>query len=47
MARKNQNSDKNITVDVAKVNDVLAEQKDFLVPMVQEAMQTVLEMEME
>jgi transposase-like protein len=47
MIRKNQNSDKNITVDVAKVNDVLAEQKDFLVPMVQEAMQTVLEMEME
>jgi transposase-like protein len=47
MTRKNQNSDKNITVDVAKVNDVLAEQKDFLVPMVQEAMQTVLEMEME
>jgi transposase-like protein len=47
MARKNQNSDKNITVDVAKVKDVLAEQKDFLVPMVQEAMQTVLEMEME
>ena len=47
MTRKNQNSGKNITFDVEKVKDVLAEQKDFLVPVVQEAMQTVLEMEME
>ena len=47
MTRKNQNSGKNVTLDVEKVKDVLVEQKDFLVPMVQEAMQTVLEMEME
>src|SRR5512140_3993565 len=47
MTRKNENGGKNIALDVEKVKDVLAEQKDFLVPMVQEAMQTVLEMEME
>jgi transposase-like protein len=47
MTRKHQNSGKNVSLDVEKVKDVLVEQKDFLVPMVQEAMQTVLEMEME
>lgn len=47
MTRKNQNSGKNVALDVDKVKDVLVDQKDFLVPMVQEAMQTVLEMEME
>ena len=47
MTRKSENQSKKVTLDVEKVKDVLVEQKDFLVPMVQEAMQTVLEMEME
>jgi putative transposase len=47
MTRKSESNAKSITLDVAKVKDVLVEQKDFLVPMVEEAMQAVLEMEME
>jgi putative transposase len=48
MTRKNviKDNGKSVGVDVGEVKDVLVEQKDFLVPMVQEAMQTVLEMEM-
>jgi putative transposase len=48
MTRKNmiKDSSKSVAVDVGEVKNVLVEQKDFLVPMVQEAMQTVLEMEM-
>ncbi len=49
MTRKSVNKDngKSVSVEVAEVKNVLEEQKDFLVPMVQEAMQAVLEMEME
>jgi putative transposase len=48
MTRKNviKDNSKSVAVDVGEVKSVLVEQKDFLVPMVQEAMQTVLEMEM-
>lgn len=47
MTRKSDQSTKSITLDVEQVKDVLAEQKDFLVPVVQEAVQAVLELEME
>ena len=48
MTRKNviKDNSKSVALDVGEVKSVLVEQKDFLVPMVQEAMQTVLEMEM-
>ena len=36
MTRKSKSDAKSITLDVAKVKDILAEQKDFLVPVVQE-----------
>lgn len=36
-----------ITLDKAEMKNVLMEQKDFLVPVVQEAVQTILEVEME
>jgi len=35
-----------VTLDVAEMKSVLREQKDFLVPVVQEAMQAILEVEM-
>jgi transposase-like protein len=37
----------NITVDAAQLKSVLVEQKDFLVPIVEQAVQTILEVEME
>src|SRR4029450_6869317 len=46
MTRKAEKNAKTVTLDAVQVKDVLAEQKDFLVPMVQEAMQAVMEMEM-
>jgi transposase-like protein len=46
MTRKAEKNVKTVTLDPVQVKDVLAEQKDFLVPMVQEAMQCVMEMEM-
>src|SRR6476646_8532187 len=48
MTRKNviKENSKRVALDEGEVKSVLVEQKDFLVPMVQEAMQTVLEMEM-
>jgi putative transposase len=41
------NDGKMVTLDAAKVKSVLMEQKDFLVPVVQEAVQAILEVEME
>jgi putative transposase len=38
---------KKVTLDVGEMKSVLAEQEDFLKPMVQEAVQTILELEME
>jgi transposase-like protein len=38
---------KKITLDVAEMKSVLMEQKDFLAPVVQEAVQAILELEME
>lgn len=38
---------KNITLDVTQMKSVLMEQKDFLAPVVQEAVQAILELEME
>lgn len=37
----------NITMDVEEMKSVLIEQKDFLVPVVQAAVQAILEVEME
>lgn len=36
-----------VTVDAGQMNSVLMEQKDFLLPVVQEAVQAILEVEME
>lgn len=47
MTRKSESNIKSIALDVEQVKSALAEQKDFLVPVVQEAVQAVLEMEME
>ena len=47
MTPKSKKNIEKITVDKAEMKDVLMEQKDFLVPMVQEAVQTILEVEME
>ena len=47
MTRKNQSDGKSIALELTKVKDALAERKDFLVPMVQQAVQAVLEMERE
>jgi len=44
-AKKNDST--KVTLDVAQVKSVLMEQPDFLQPLVQEAVQTVLEVEME
>jgi putative transposase len=48
MTQKSRTNDvKKVTVDGGQMKSVLMEQKDFLVPMVQEAVQTILEVEME
>jgi putative transposase len=41
------NDGKNVTLDGVEMKTVLMEQKDFLVPVVQEALQAILEVEME
>jgi putative transposase len=43
----NPNNAKTVTVEPAQMKSVLMEQKDFLVPVVQEAVQAILEVEME
>jgi len=45
--RRNEPNTKNVTVDVTQMKSVLMEQKDFLQPAVQEAVQAILELEME
>ena len=47
MTQKGKKNVGKITVDEAEMKNVLMGQKDFLVPMVQEAVQTILEVEME
>lgn len=48
MTRKDQKSDgQSVSLEVAQVKQVLREQQDFLLPLVQEAVQAVLELEME
>ena len=47
MTRKTEKNVKTLALEVDEVKQALMEQKDFLVPMVQEAMQSVLELEME
>ena len=48
MTQKHKETDgKKVTVDVAEMKSVLMEQKDFLTPVVQEAVQAILELEME
>lgn len=47
MTQKRINNDgKKVTVDQTQMKSVLAEQPDFLVPVVQEAVQAMLEVEM-
>jgi len=41
------NDPENVTVDATELKSVLVEQKDFLVPIVEQAVQTILEVEME
>ena len=45
--KSNRTEGKKVTLDVAEVKSVLMGQKDFLVPVVQEAVQSILEVEME
>jgi putative transposase len=47
MTRKAEQNGKTITLELDEVKQALMEQKEFLVPMVQQAMQSVLELEME
>jgi len=48
MTQKSKSTDaKKVTLDVAQMKSVLIEQKDFLAPVVQEAVQAILELEME
>jgi transposase-like protein len=47
MTRKAEKNIKTVALEVDEVKQALMEQKDFLVPMVQQAMQSVLELEME
>lgn len=47
MTRKTEKNVTTVALEVDEVKQALMEQKDFLVPMVQQAMQSVLEMEME
>lgn len=44
--KRTKNDGQNVTVDVTQMKSVLAEQPDFLVPVVQEAVQAMLEVEM-
>ena len=46
MTQRAEKGVKTLTLDPVQVKNVLSEQKDFLVPMVQQAMESVLEMEM-
>jgi putative transposase len=41
------NDPQNVAVDATELKSVLVEQKDFLIPLVEEAVQTILEVEME
>src|SRR4030095_13669215 len=45
--KANKNNGAKVTLDVAQMKSVLMEQKDFLQPVVQEAVQAILEVEME
>ena len=47
MTPKSKKNAEKVTLDKAEMKNVLMGQKDFLVPMVQEAVQTILEVEME
>jgi len=47
MTRKTEKNVKTVALEVDEVKQALTEQKDFLAPIVQQAMQSVLEMEME
>ncbi len=47
MTRKAEKNAKTVALEVDEVKQALMEQKDYLVPMVQQAMQSVLELEME
>lgn len=47
MTRKAEKNVKTVALEMDEVKQALTEQKDYLVPMVQQAMQSVLEMEME
>src|SRR5512147_1496007 len=48
MTQKSKSTDaKKVTLHVAQMKSVLIEQKDFLEPVMQEAVQAILEMEME
>jgi putative transposase len=47
MTQKGKKNVEKITLDKAEMKNVLMEQKDFLVPVVEEAVQTILEVEME
>lgn len=47
MTRKAEKNVKTVALELDEVKHALAEQKDFLVPLVEEAVQSVLEMEME
>ena len=48
MTQKSKKNDRqNVTLDVARMKTVLMEQRDFLQPVVQEAVQAILELEME
>src|SRR5512140_168306 len=47
MTRIAEKNEKTVALEVDEVKQALMEQKDFLVPMVQQAMQSVLELEME
>ena len=47
MTRKTEKNVKTIALEVDEVKQALMEQKDFLMPLVQQAMQSVLELEME
>jgi transposase-like protein len=46
-SKAKKNDETKVTLDVAEVKSVLMEQPDFLVPVVQAAVQTILEVEME
>ena len=45
--KSKKNNEQNISINAAEMKSVLMEQKDFLQPVVQEAVQAILEVEME